>query len=99
MANNYVNKSEIPARSTTKKYQRWVPDYSAKIQEYDDGYFDSIECCLAKYEHLQEVAPILELALWRANINVQSNSRFSNIERNRCRVNIFFMVAIIIPFL
>ena len=72
--------------------------YSAKVQEYDDSYFDSIECCLAKYEHLQEVAPILELALLRANINVQSNSRFSNIERNRCRVNIFFVVAII-PFL
>jgi hypothetical protein len=30
------------------------------------NYFDSIESRLANYEHLQNVAPILELALWKS---------------------------------
>jgi BspA type Leucine rich repeat region (6 copies) len=67
----------------------------------DDDYFNLIESQLSNYEYLQEVAPFLELALWRAKImEHQSNGNISNVENEgklMCRTNSFSMLAIIFP--
>jgi hypothetical protein len=64
------------------------------------NYFDSIESQLSNYEYLQEVAPFLELALWRAKILEQCDGNISNVENDvklKCRANSFSMLAIIFP--
>ncbi len=73
-------------------------------EEEENGYtyfLDSIESQLSNYEYLQEVAPFLELALWRAKImEHQSNGNITNVENEgklRCRTNSFSMFAIIFP--
>ena len=73
-------------------------NYFYDFAEEDNDYFDSIESRLANYEHLQEVAPFLELALWKAKIMEQSNgSPINNKKKILCRVNSFSMFAIIFP--
>ncbi len=64
----------------------------------DTYYFDSIESQLSNYEHLQEVAPFLELALWKAKITEQSSGNLIQDDTKiLCRVNSFSMFAIIFP--
>jgi hypothetical protein len=63
------------------------------------NYFDSIEARLAKYEYLQEVAPFLELALWKAKITEQqSNGNLINDDTKMlCRIDSISMFAIFFP--
>jgi hypothetical protein len=73
-------------------------NYFYEFAEEVNDYFFSIEARLANYEHLQEVAPFLELALWKAKIMEQSNgSIINNKKKILCRINSFSMFAIIFP--
>ncbi len=91
---------EIPSRLDTMNRKRWDPDYNPEIDEYDDDYFDSIESRLATYENLQEVAPTLELALWRAKINEQSDGNLLDKQMKlQCRCDSLFLFANINRFL
>ncbi len=46
-------------------------------EEYDnDEYFHSISSQLIKYEHVQDVAPLLELAFWKMKILQHSYSYY-----------------------
>ncbi len=70
-------------------------------EEEENGvtyYFAYIESQLSNYEHLQEVAPFLELALWKAKITEQANGNIIQDDTKiLCRVNSFSMFAIIFP--
>ncbi len=61
--------------------------------------FRSIESLLANYEHLQaDVAPILELALWKAKMEEKSNGNIVDEQmKSQCRFDSLKMVSIIIP--
>ena len=68
-------------------------------EEENNDYFDSIECWITKYEYLQEVAPFLELALWKVKITEQQ-SNGNLIDDNTkmlCRIDSISMFAIIFP--
>jgi hypothetical protein len=69
------------------------------IKEEHGDYFDSMKYRLRQYEYLQQVvAPMLELALWKAKMEEQSNGNPINDEMKlQCRYNSLSMVPIIIP--
>ena len=82
-------------------------DYDSS-DEHDDSqfeedentyYFDLIESRLANYEHLRDdVAPALELALWKSKILEQSNGNLHDERRKlQCRFDSLSMVSVIIP--
>jgi hypothetical protein len=63
-----------------------------------DVYFDSINSLLAKYEHAQDIAPLLELALWKSKITEQTNgNRIDDDLKLMCRINSLSMVNVIVP--
>jgi hypothetical protein len=74
-------------------------DEEGDIEE-EEVFFNSIKSQLFNYEHLQEVAPLLELTLWKLKIMEQSNGGISNVENDvklECRVNSLSMFSIIFP--
>jgi hypothetical protein len=66
--------------------------------EPENGYFDSINSQLANYEHVQDVVPFLELALWKTKMIAQSNGDLiSDDLKLECRGDSISMFAIIFP--
>ena len=66
--------------------------------EPKNGYFDSINSQLANYEHVQDVVPLLELALWKTKMIEQYNGNLiSDDVRSKCRGGSISMFAIIFP--
>jgi hypothetical protein len=74
---------------------QWIP----KAEEFEEYYyFDSIEYWLSNYVYFQEVAPFLELALWKAKITEQSNgNHINNDTKILCRVDSLKMFPVIFP--
>ena len=67
-------------------------------EPHKERYFDTIESQLSNYEHLQEAAPLLELALWKAKIMEQSKGGLINNDTKiLCRIDSIPMFAIIFP--
>jgi hypothetical protein len=68
----------IPARLGQIKKRSWKIHIHDMLQRIPEGlkgvnyYFNSIESRLASLEHLQKVAPILELALWKSHMEGQA---------------------------
>jgi BspA type Leucine rich repeat region (6 copies) len=101
----------IPARLGTIKSQTWkdnihdmlqhipeVWEYDDNGEDWDEPYFDSIEHRLSNYEQAQEVAPFLELALWKTKIMEQSNGNLiNNNKKNLCRIDSFSMFGVVFP--
>ncbi len=108
---SFLVQGNILTRLGTIKAQTWKDNIHDMLQripevwEYDgndkvwyEPYFDFIEHRLASYEHLQEVAPFLELALWKVKITEQSNGNIINDNlKNLCRIDSLSMFAIIFP--
>jgi hypothetical protein len=69
------------------------------IKKEHGEYFDWMEYRVSNYEYLQDnVAPLLELALWKAKMEEQSNSNLLDEQMKlRCRFDSLSMVSIIIP--
>jgi hypothetical protein len=108
---SFFARCNIPARLDTIKFQTWkinIHDMLQKIptmipprkdwEHDDDNDFASIDSQLAKYQHLQGVAPLLELVLWKSKILEQSNGNLLD-ERMKlqCRFDSLSMVSIVIP--
>ena len=74
-------------------------DDSQFEEDENTYYFDLIESRLANYEHLRDdVAPALELALWKSKILEQSNSNHLDGQMKfQCRCDSLSMISIIIP--
>ena len=64
-----------------------------------DIFLNSIESRVSNYEHLQDdIAPILELALWKAELDEQSSGILINEQMKwQCRENSLSRVSVIIP--
>ncbi len=109
---SFLAQRNIPGRFSQINLQTWKDNIHGMLQcipthtppemyweEDKDDYFDSIELQLVHYERLQdEVAPLLELALWKAKMEELSNDNLLD-ERLRlqCRLDSLAMVPIIIP--
>ena len=93
---------QIPERFHYKPdYEERIDNFFEEVQNvYFELYFHSIVSRLANYEHLQDIAPFLELALWKANITEYSDGDISNVEDDvklMCRINSLSMFPIIFP--
>ncbi len=108
---SFLTQRNIPARLNTIKFQTWTIIIHTMLQSIptiipqkkawrleDDNDFASIESRLAKYQHLQDVALFLELALWKSKILEQSNGNLLD-ERMKlqCRFDSLSMASVIIP--
>jgi hypothetical protein len=73
--------------------------YESDDDEEINDYFDSIESRLAYYIYLQEIAPFLELALWKVKLTEQqSNGNLIDDDTKMlCRIDSISMFAIIFP--
>jgi hypothetical protein len=96
---SFLAQHNIPARLDRIKQRSWKIHIHDRLQRIPEGlkavnYFDSIESRLASLEHLQNVAPILELALWKSHMEGLANSHLKKLE---CRYNSLSMGTIIIP--
>jgi hypothetical protein len=110
---SFLTRCNIPSRLGAIKVQKWkdnihdmlqsipptIPCRRVRRNNDEDEYFDSIESQLSNYEQLcDDVAPILELALWKAKMEEQANDNPINDEMKlQCRYNSLSMVPIIIP--
>jgi hypothetical protein len=88
-------------------------DDGVDVNDYDDEYEDednennvelendysfSFNSQLANYEHLQDAALVLELALWKLKITERSNDNLIDYNgKLMCRIDSLSMVSIIIP--
>ncbi len=85
---SFLARRNIPSRLDTIHFQTWKENIHNMLQRipeeleyddinriWDDRYFDSIEHRLSDYEQAQEVAPILELALWKSKMEEQLISK------------------------
>jgi len=74
-----------------------------RLYEQECAYLKSINSQLVKYEHAQDVAqdvaPFLELTLWKTKIMEQSSNgnHIDNNARSRCREDSIAMLVIIFP--
>ena len=107
---SFLARRNIPSRLDTIHFQTWKENIHNMLQRipeeleyddinriWDDRYFDSIEHRLSDYEQAQEVAPILELALWKSKMEEQLNSKGLDAEMKlQCRLYSLSMVCIII---
>ncbi len=112
---SFLAQHHIPARFGTIKVREWKDNIHGMLQriptmisfseveeKYDnDEYFNSLNSQLINYEHAQDVAPLLELALWKMKILKHSyGNLFSNNENDvklMCRTDSFSMFGIIFP--
>ena len=101
---SFLARRNIPSRLDAIHFQTWKDNIHNMFQRIPEepckeSYFALIESRLANYEHLQdEVAPILELALWKAKMEEQSKGKYVDAQiKFQCRYNSLSMVPIIIP--
>ncbi len=110
---SFLARFKVLARLGTIQVQKWkenIHNMLQRIPEEDsrnnmeaddkvwDDNFDSIEHRLSDYEQAQEVAPLLELALWKVKIMEQWNGNLINDDAKLlCRIDSFSMFAIIFP--
>jgi hypothetical protein len=101
---SFLVEGNIPSRLGTIRAQTLKDDIHNMLrripEQLDDlPYYDSIESRLANYVYLQEVAPFLELALWKVKITEQqSNGNLVNDDTKMlCRRDSISMFAIIFP--
>ncbi len=103
---SFLAQHNIPARLDTIKAQSLKNNIHNMLQRIPEmriswyEYFDSIASRLENYEYLQDVAPFLELALWKAKIMEQTKGNIINIKNGMklmCRTNSFSMFAVIFP--
>jgi hypothetical protein len=100
---SFLSRRDIPARLDTIRAQNLKNNINNMLQRipeepHKERYFDTIDSRLANYEHLQEAAPLLELALWKAKIMEQSKGGLINNDTKiLCRIDSIPMFAIIFP--
>ena len=98
----FLAQCNIRLRLDQIKFQTWKDNIHAMLQRIpeeleDKNYLQSIASQLANYEHLQEVAPLLELALWKSKISEQTNTKDIDAQlKLQCRFNSLSMAPIII---
>ena len=98
----FLAQCNIRSRLDQIKFQTWKNNIHAMLQRIpeeleDKNYLQSIASQLANYEHLQEVAPLLELALWKSKISEQTNTKDIDAQlKLQCRFNSLSMAPIII---
>jgi hypothetical protein len=104
MTYSFLARRNIPARLGTIKVQVWKKNIHDMLQRIPEelqeiNNFDSIESRLAIYEYLQDdVAPILELALWKSEMEEQSNGiAITEQLKLKFRYDSLSMVSIVIP--
>ena len=67
------------------------------LGENDTYNIESINSKLAKYEHVQDIGPLLELVLWKSKITEQSNGNLIDKDaRLMCRIDSLCMVNVIV---
>jgi hypothetical protein len=101
---SFLARCHIPARLGTIRAQTLKNDIHNMLrripEQLDDlPYYDSIESRLANYVYLQEVAPFLELALWKVKITEQQSSGnlVNDDMKMLCRRDSISMFVIIFP--
>ena len=100
---SFLVQFKIPVRLNQIKKGAWRDNIRNMLQRVPENlnevaYFDSIATRLSNYEHLQEVAPLLELVLWKAQITKQSSGNLINDDTKiRCRNDSFSMFNQIFP--
>jgi hypothetical protein len=100
---SFLVEGNIPARLSAIKCRAWKDNIYNMLQRIEelkeDKYFDSIESQLANYVYLQEVAPFLELALWKAKITEQQSNGdlIRDDTKMLCRIDSFAMFAVVFP--
>ena len=97
---SFLAQHNIPARVDRIKKRSWKIHIHDRLQRIPEGlivepdYLDSIKSRLSKYEEAQNVAPFLELALWKSHMEGRA---YSNLMKLQCCYNSLSMVPIIIP--
>ncbi len=108
---SFLVRCNILARLGTIQVQKWkinihdmlqrIPEEvfkEVKYRDWDEPHFGSIEHRLSEYKQAQEVAPFLELALWKAKMTEQSNGNLINDDAKMlCRIDSLSMFSIIFP--
>ena len=108
---SFLARCDIPRRVGLIKMSAWREKIHAMLRRIpseiplndidnsdDAGYFDSISSKLANYEYVQDVVPLLELALWKTKMIGLSNGNFiSDDLRSECRRDSILMLVIIFP--
>ncbi len=66
--------------------------------EKGNSYFDSISSQISNYKHAQELAPFLEMTVWKVKIMERLNYNIIDDEtKSSCRIESYAMFAIIFP--
>ena len=93
---NFFAQSNIPSRLDKLKVREWKKNIHNMLQRIPEERcmgtcFTSITSSLYNYEYLQkDVAPILELALWKSEMEEQSNGNLLDKRMKlQCRFNSF----------
>ena len=108
---SFFARCNIPARVGMIKLRAWkekihdmllsIPFMNFFPENYiarENCYFNVIHSQLANYEYLQDIAPFLELALWKTKIIEHSNGNLINDNvKLMCRIDSFSMFAIVFP--